>query len=97
MRHKKGARRYRDYLKGQLKKEEFRKGYEEEGVYAQVALQIARLRTRKNLSQKRLARLLRTSQQMISRLEDPHNSHCSLRTLIRLAHALGKELKVRFV
>ena len=93
----KGARRFKDYLKGQLKDEEFRKGFEEEGVYAQLAVQIARIRGKKKLSQKRLARLLHTSQQTVSRLEDPQNASYSLRTLIKLAHALGKELKVQFV
>ena len=93
----KGARRFQDYLKEQLKDGEFRKGFEEEGVYAQLAVQIARLRTRKKLSQKRLARLLHTSQQTVSRLEDPQNTSYSLRTLVKLAHALGKELKVQFI
>ncbi len=93
----KGTRRLQGYLKGQLKDGEFRKGFEEEGVYAQVAIQIARLRTRKKISQKKLAKLLHTSQQTISRLEDPHNASYSLRTLIKLAHALGSELKVQFV
>ena len=93
----KGARRFKDYLKGQLKDEEFRKGFEEEGVYAQLAVQIARLRGKKKLSQKRLARVLHTSQQTVSRFEDPCNTSYSLQTLIKLAHALGKELKVQFV
>ena len=93
----KGVRRFRDYLKKQFKDEEFRKAYEEEGVYAELAIQIARLRSQKGLSQKKLARLLRTSQQMVSRLEDPKNASYSLRTLIKLAHALDKELKVEFV
>lgn len=93
----KGVRRFQDYLKGRLKDEDFRKAFEEEGVYAQLAVQIARLRSRKKLSQKRLAQLLHTSQQMISRLEDPHNTSYSLKTLIKLAYALGKELKVQFV
>lgn len=93
----KGVRKFQDYLKEQLRDEEFRKGYEEEGVYAQLAIQIARLRTKKKLSQRRLARLLRTSQQTVSRLEDPQNTSYSLHTLVKLAHALGKELKVQFV
>ena len=93
----KGVRKFQDYLKKRLKDEEFRKGYEEEGVYAQLAIQIARLRIRRKLSQKRLARLLHTSQQTISRLEDPQNTSYSLQTLVKLAHALGKELRVQFV
>lgn len=93
----KGVRRLRTYLDEQFKDEAFRKGFEEEGLYAQLAVQIARLRARKKLSQKQLAQRLHTSQQTVSRLEDPHNRSCSLRTLTKLAHALGKELKVEFV
>ncbi len=93
----KGVRRFRDYLKDQLRGPEFRAAYEEEGVYADLAVQVARLRVQKHFSQKRLARLLRTSQQTVSRLEDPRNTSYSLRTLVKLAHALGKELKVEFV
>ncbi len=93
----KGARRFEDYLKEKLKNKEFRKAFDEEGVYAEVAIQISRLRVQKRLSQKRLAHLLHTSQQTISRLEDPDNSSYSLRTLIKLAHILGKKLKVQFV
>ncbi|MBI2884780.1 MAG: XRE family transcriptional regulator [Candidatus Omnitrophica bacterium] len=93
----KGARRFQDYLKDQLKNPVFRKAYEEEGVYADLAVQIARLRVRKRLSQKHLARLLHTSQQTVSRLEDPRNASYSVRTLVKVAHALGKELKVKFI
>jgi DNA-binding XRE family transcriptional regulator len=93
----KGARRFEDYLKEKLKNKEFKKSFDEEGIYAEVAIQIARLRVQKRLSQKRLAHLLHTSQQTISRLEDPDNSSYSLRTLIKLAHILGKKLEVQFV
>mgnify|MGYP001557865224 CR=1 FL=1 len=93
----KGARRFRDYLKERLKDEKFRRGFEEEGVYAEVALQIARLRVERRMSQKRLAEILHTSQQMVSRLEDPRNASYSLKTLEKLARALVKELRVQFV
>ena len=43
------------------------------------------------------AKRLHTSQQTISRLESPRNGSLSLRTLVKLAHALGKEVKVQFV
>jgi DNA-binding XRE family transcriptional regulator len=93
----KGVRRFQDYLKEQLKDPAFRAAYEEEGVYAELAIQIARLRDQTGLSQLELARRLHTSQQTISRLENPRNGSLSLRTLIRLAHALGKDLKIKFV
>ncbi len=93
----KGVRRFRHYLKDQLKDHTFRKAYEDEGIYAELAIQIARLRVRKHVSQKRLAMLLHTSQQTVSRFEDPQNTSYSLRTLVKLAHALDKKLKVEFV
>lgn len=61
-----------------------------------VALQIAALRERAGLSQKDLARKLRTSQQQISRLEPPsYEGHC-LRMLRRVARALGATVRVVF-
>lgn len=75
----------------------FRKAYEEEGLCAELAIQIARLRSQKGLTQRALAKRLHTSQQTISRLESPRNGSLSLRTLVRIAHALGKEVKVQFV
>ena len=93
----KGARKFRDYLKEQLKNPVVRAAYEEEGVYAELAIQIARLRIRKRLTQRALAKRLHTSQQTVSRLESPKNGSLSLRTLVKLAHALGKEVKVQFV
>jgi len=93
----KNTRRFRDYLNEQLKDPTVRKSYEEEGVFVELAIQIARLRAQKGLSQGELARRLRTSQQTISRLENPRNGSLSLRTLIKLARVLGKELKVQLV
>ena len=93
----KGVRRFQDYLKEQLKDSAFRKAYEEESIYAELAIQVARLRIQKRLTQRALARRLHTSQQTISRLDSPRNGSLSLRTLVKLAHALGKEVKVQFV
>ena len=93
----KGVRRFHDYLKEQLKDPAFRKAYEEEGFFVELAIQIAHLRQRKGFTQRQLAKRLHTSQQTISRLESPRNGSLSLRTLVRIAHALGKEIKVQFV
>ncbi len=93
----KRTRRFRDYRNEQLHDPAVRKAYEEAGVVVELAIQIARLRIQQGLSQQELARRLHTSQQTISRLESPRNGSLSLRTLIKLSHVLGKELKVRFV
>ena len=92
-----GARRFRDRLKEDLKDPEFRKAFEEEEIYASLAIQAARIRQREGLTQAELAKRLHTTQQTISRLEDIHNKSYSLGTLIKLARALGKQLKLEFV
>ncbi|MBU1122882.1 MAG: helix-turn-helix domain-containing protein [Candidatus Omnitrophica bacterium] len=93
----KGVRRFRDRLKKDLKDPEFRKSFDEEEVYAKLAIQIAKIRQKRKITQLELARRLNTRQQTVSRLEDIHNKSYSLRTLIKLAGALHKELKVEFV
>ena len=90
-------RKFRERLKEDLKDPVFKKFYEEEDVFATLAIKIARLREEKALSQKELAGLLHTSQQMVSRLEDPHNGSFSLKTLLKLARAFNKKLSVQFI
>jgi DNA-binding XRE family transcriptional regulator len=93
----KGARSFRDRLSKDLKDPEFKKAFDEEDVYASVAVQIAKLREQEHLSQSELARKLHTTQQTISRLEDMNNEGYSLKTLIRLAQTFHRKLKVEFV
>ncbi len=88
--------RFRDELRKHLKNKEFRQAFEEEKVFASLAIQIARLREKQGLSQKDLARRLHTSQQMISRIEHPENGSLSVATLIKLAQAFRKKLDIRF-
>lgn len=59
-----------------------------------IAGAIRRARKRADLSQVQLARRLGVSQQQIQRLEDPDRSNPTVRTLERLARALGAELHV---
>ena len=93
----KGVRRFRDRLKKDLRDPEFRKAFDEEEVYASLAIQIAKIRQKKNLTQQELAKRLQTTQQNISRLEDIDNRSCSLKTLIKVARMLDKRLKVELV
>lgn len=89
--------KFKDYLKEELKDSEFKKEFEEEEIYASIAIKIAKIRQDNNLTQKELADRLHTTQQTISRLEDVRNRSYSLRTLIEIAQALGRQLKVEFV
>ncbi len=93
----KGVRRFKDRLKKDLRDSEFRKAFDEEEVYASLAIQIAKIRQKKNLTQQELAKRLHTTQQNISRLEDINNRSCSLKTLIKVARMLDKQLKVELV
>ncbi len=93
----KGAVKFSDYLKKQLKNKTFKKAFDDEEVYSALAIQIAKLREENGYSQQELARVLRTTQQTVSRLEGRHNKSLSLNTLIKLAQALHRKLKIQFV
>ena len=73
-----------------------RSGSKRAGEAWDVALQIAALREQAGLSQKELARLLKTSQQQISRLESPDYEGHSLANLRRVAEALHARVRVVF-
>jgi len=93
----KGTRSFSEYLNKQLKDKKFRKAFEEEEVFANLAIQIAQLRQEGGYNQKDLAKLLHTTQQTVSRLEDPHNKSFSLNTLVKLARVFRRGLKIQFV
>ena len=93
----KGVRKFSTYLKKELKKKEFRKQFEREEIYADLAIQIARLRQSRGYTQEDLARFLGTTQQTVSRLEDPGNNGLSVSTLLKLAQAFHKDLRIQFV
>lgn len=93
----KGVRKFRDTLKQELRDKKFRELFAQEDLYAKLAIQISLLRNKYGWSQKELAKKLHTSQQMISRLEDSQNISCSLNTLVKIAKAFHKRLRVEFV
>jgi transcriptional regulator with XRE-family HTH domain len=84
------------YLEGQLKDPAFAARFERAGEAWDVALQIAAMREQAGLSQKDLAKLLKTSQQQISRLESPGYEGHSLSMLRRVAEALHARVRVVF-
>lgn len=82
------------FLKEQLRDPDFAKRFKRAGEAWEVALQIAALREQAGLSQKDLARKLKTSQQQISRLESPSYEGHSLSMLRRVAKALHARVRV---
>ncbi len=82
------------YLEEQLKDQAFAERFQRAGEAWDVALQITTLRQQAGLSQKDLAKLLKTSQQQISRLESPGYGGHSLSMLRRVAEALNARVRV---
>jgi transcriptional regulator with XRE-family HTH domain len=84
------------YLDEQMRDPVFAALFEQAGDAWDVALQITALRKKAGLSQKELARLLKTSQQQISRLESSGYEGHSLSMLRRVAEALHARVRVVF-
>jgi transcriptional regulator with XRE-family HTH domain len=82
------------YLETQLQDPAFAARFEQAGEAWDVALQLAALREQAGLSQRDLARKLKTSQQQISRLESPGYEGHSLSMLRRVAKALHARIRV---
>jgi len=82
------------YLKEQLSDPVFARRFKQAGQAWDVALQIAALRQRAGLSQKELARRVKTSQQQICRLESPDYEGHSLSMLRRVARELSARVRV---
>src|SRR6267154_2180996 len=82
------------FLEEQLKDSDFAERFERAGEVWDVAMQLAALREKAGLSQKQLARKLKTSQQNISRLESPSYEGHSLTMLRRAAKILGATIRV---
>ena len=84
------------YLEQQLQDPAFAARFQRAGGAWDVALQIAALRQQAGLSQKELAKLLKTSQQQISRLESPSYEGHSLSMLRRVAGVLDARVRIVF-
>jgi transcriptional regulator with XRE-family HTH domain len=84
------------YLEEQMRDPRFAARLKRAGEAWDVALQIAALRKQAGLSQKELARRLKTSQQQISRLESPDYEGHSLANLRRVAEVLHARVRVVF-
>ena len=84
------------FLEEQLRDPDFAERFKRAGEAWDVALQLAALRERAGLSQKELARKLKTTQQQISRLESPSYEGHSLSMLRRVARVLNAHVRVIF-
>ena len=87
---------YKDYLNEQLKDPEFKAEYDALEPEFSLMRTIMEARIEKGLTQQKLSELTGISQADISRLEGG-NGNPSLRTIQRIAEALGKHVVISFV
>lgn len=89
--------KYRDYLKDQLKNPKVREHWEAYEIPVKLAIEIALLREKKKMTQAQLAKKMGISQQMVAQLENPEEDTApNVRTLAKVAKALGSELYIGF-
>ena len=86
---------FEDHLKESLKDPDFRKVWEESEPEYLLARDIIKKRTEKKMSQRDLAKKLKTSQAVISKIETM-NANPSLFLLKRIAKVLEADLQVSF-
>lgn len=85
-----------DDLKKRLKDPEFRQLWQESEVEYQLARKLIEKRLKQKISQRELAKRVKTTQAVISRIESM-SSNPSLGLLKRVAKALDSRLEIRLV
>lgn len=83
------------YIEDSLKDLEFKRVWEDSEVEYQMSRQLIQKRLDKNISQRDLAKKVKTSQAAISRIESM-NANPSINFLKRIAKALDSKLEVNF-
>ena len=86
---------YEKYFAEQMQNEEFRKEYEALEPESAIIQAIIDARQETGLTQRELSERTGIAQSDISKLENG-NANPSIRTLKRLAEAMGKQLKISF-
>lgn len=84
-----------DDLAKRLKNPEFKKAWEESELEYQLARQLIKKRLERKMSQRELARKVKTTQAVISRIETMQ-ANLSLSLLKRIAQTLNVKLDLRF-
>ena len=72
---------------------DYERMYKEESQLLDIAIKLAEAREKKKLSQKKLAKLAKTNQSVISRIESGVEN-LSLKKLFRRANALGVTINI---
>ena len=83
------------YLKIQLKKPKFKKEWDKLSVQSQITRELISSRLQGKITQRELAKKAKTTQAVISRIENMTVSP-SVNLLQRIANALNKNLEIKF-
>ena len=86
---------FQEDLERRLKNPEFKKAWEDSEVEFQLGCRLIEARLKRKLSQRALAKRVRTSQAAISRIEGM-DGNPSLLLLKRIARALDLKLDIKF-
>jgi DNA-binding XRE family transcriptional regulator len=97
MKKKRKIIRFNDVLAESLRDPEFRRHFDAYELPVRLAIEVARLRRDKKLTQAQLAAKMGVTQQFVARLENSESTMPSLRTLAKLAGAVGRRLHVSFL
>lgn len=84
-----------DWLKKQLKDPEFKKEWDKSEPAYQAGRALIKARIEANISQRQLAKKAKTTQAVISRIENMSVSP-SIGLLQKIASAVGKKLEIKF-
>jgi predicted transcriptional regulator len=84
-----------DYLNQQLKNPKFKKEWDMSEASYQITRELIKVRLENNVSQRELAKRAKTTQAVLSRIENMSVSP-SIGLLQKIAQALGKKLEIRF-
>ncbi len=87
---------FRNYLNENLRDPVFAQEWKDQEPERQLMAEIIAARKAKGLSQKELAERCGMKPSNLSRIENG-NGNPSLTTLLKIAHGLGKQLKISFV
>ena len=83
-----------EWVEQELKDADLRRDVEETLNRMRIEQDLARLRERRQVSQRQLAKILGVSQPAIAKLEAGQAKNLELRTIIRYATALGARVRV---
>lgn len=84
-----------DYLKEQLKDPKFKKEWDKSETAYQIGRELIKSRIEAKVSQRQLAKRAKTTQAVVSRIENMSVSP-TIGLLQKLAGALGKKVEIKF-